>query len=191
MAIPSRLGSAVSLAALATLLAGCASATDKVDISSHFGGQADGEIGLATRALAALQANDVPAAIDFAERAVANNPDDAGFRGLLGNTYFAAGRFASAEAAYKDALSIYPEQPQIVMKLALVEIAQGKSGEALNLLDSSRGTLDAANYGLAMALAGGTGQAVEALEVAARAHGADARVRQNLALAYALSGDWT
>ena len=44
----------------------------------------------------------VPTAIDLAERAVAKTPDDAGFRALLGNAYFAGGRFASAEAAYKD-----------------------------------------------------------------------------------------
>ena len=34
-------------------------------------------------------------------------PSDAGFRALLGNAYFAGGRFRSAEAAYKDSLTIY------------------------------------------------------------------------------------
>ena len=42
-----------------------------------------------------------------------------------------------------------------------------------------------------MALAGRTDDALAVLEAAAARHGADARVRQNLALAYALSGDWT
>ena len=50
--------------------------------------------------------------------------------------------------------------------------------------------LDPADLGLAMALAGRAGDAVVLLDQAARARGADARVRQNLALAYALSGDW-
>ena len=191
MAKPNRLGTAVPLAALATLLAGCASATDKVNSASHFGGQANGDMGLATRALAALTSNEVPQAIDFAERAVAKTPDDAGFRGLLGNAYFAGGRFASAEAAYKDALAIYPNQPQVILKLALVEIAQGKLDEATTFLNAARGQLDPADYGLAIALAGHPADAVPILETAARDKNADARVRQNLALAYALSGDWT
>jgi Flp pilus assembly protein TadD len=190
MAKPSRLAPAVSFAALATVLTGCATSADKVNSASYREGKQEGDVGLATRAAAALTANNVPAAIDFAERAVAKTPDDAGFRGLLGNTYFAGGRYASAEAAYKDALAIYPSQPKVILKLALVEIAQGKSGEAITLLNSSREELDAADYGLALALAGEPRDAVAALETAARAQDADGRVRQNLALAYALSGDW-
>ena len=41
--------------------------------------------------------------------------------------YFAGGRFKSAEGAYKDSLSLYSNQPQVVLKLALVEIAHGKN----------------------------------------------------------------
>jgi Flp pilus assembly protein TadD len=190
MAKPSRLAPAVSFAALATVLTGCATSTDKVNSASYREGKPQGDVGLATRAAAALSANKVPEAIDFAERAVAQTPDDAGFRGLLGNAYFAGGRFASAEAAYKDALSIYPAQPKVILKLALVEIAQGKASEAVTLLNASRPDLDAADYGLALALAGEPGEAVQALETAAREQDADGRVRQNLALAYALTGDW-
>jgi Flp pilus assembly protein TadD len=182
-----RLTSAASLAAIATMIAGCAAPHQ----STGFGGVADGEIGLATRALAALNENDVPKAISFAERAVEKTPNDAGFRGLLGNAYFAAGRFWSAESAYKDALALYSEQPQVVLKLALVEVALGKNNEALAYLEAGRGVLDPADYGLALALAGRPQEAVGVLATAARAQGADARVRQNLALAYALSGDWT
>ena len=190
MAKPSRLGTAVPLAALATLLTGCASGTDGVRTASYQSGKPDGDVGLATRALAALNDKDLPTAIDLAEQAVAKTPDDAGFRSLLGNAYFAAGRFASAEAAYKDALTIYENQPQTVLKLALVEIARGKTGEAVNLLDSGRSMLDAADYGLAIALAGRPADAIATLQTAARDKDADSRVRQNLALAYALSGDW-
>src|SRR6185503_3403806 len=96
----------------------------------------------------------------------------------------------SAETAYKDALSIYSNQPQVVPKLALVEIAQGKNAEALTFLEAGRNVLDPADYGLALALAGQPSAAVAALEPIARAQGADARVRQNLALAYAFSGNW-
>ena len=104
MAKPIRLGPAASFAALATLLTGCATSTDKVNSASHFGGQADGDVGLATRALAALSSNNVPAAIDFAERAVAKTPTDAGFRGLLGNACF-AGNLVAAYGRLPDRLS--------------------------------------------------------------------------------------
>src|SRR4029079_15334768 len=56
---------------------------------------------------------------------------------------------------------------------------------------TARGMIDPADYGLALALAGHPRDAVSVLESAAREPMADARVRQNLALAYALSGDWT
>ncbi len=186
-----RIGLALSSAALALAIAGCASPQGRTAVATSFGGKADGDTGLAMRALTALNANDLPAAIGFAERAVARTPDDAGFRTLLGNAYFAAGRFASAEAAYKDGLSIYSNQPQAVLKLALVQIAQGKSGEAAAFLEAARSVLPAADYGLALALSGRAPDAVEALRAAAGERGADARVRQNLALAHALAGDWT
>ena len=186
-----RSGIAISTAALAFAIAGCAAPQSRVGSASSFGGKADGEIGLAMRAFAALNANNLPLAIDLAERTVARTPNDAGFRALLGNAYFASGRFVSAEAAFKDSLSIYSNQPQIVLKLALVEIAQGKTGEAVAFLEAARSVLDPADYGLALALAGRSGDAAAVLLDAARQPGADARVRQNLALAYALAGDWT
>jgi D-alanyl-D-alanine carboxypeptidase len=185
MTKPFRFGSAISLAALASMTVGCAAPQ-----ATGFGGRADGEIGLATRAMAALSANDVPTAISFAEKAVEKTPDDAGFRGLLGNAYFAGGRFWSAEQAYKDALSIYSNQPQVILKLALVEVALGNNNQAVSFLHAGQGVLDPADYGLAMALAGRTDDALAVLKAAARAKGADARVRQNLALTLALSGDW-
>ncbi len=190
MSKPVRFGSALSLIALASVVGGCATSSTNVQ-TAGFGGKAHGEIGLATRAMAALNSNNVPAAIDFAERAVARTPSDAGFRALLGSAYFAGGRFKSAEGAYKDSLSLYSNQPQVVLKLALVEIALGKNNEALTFLEAGRDVLDAADYGLAVALAGRPADAIQVLEAAAREGGADSRVRQNLALALALSGDWT
>jgi Flp pilus assembly protein TadD len=190
MARALRFGSTLSFIALASLTAGCASPQSHVR-TAGFGGKANGEVGLATRALAALNSNNVPLAIQFAEQAVEKTPNDAGFRALLGSAYFAGGRFKSAEAAYKDALSIYSNQPQVVLKLALVEIAQGKNAEALSYLEAGRDVLDPADYGLAVALAGQPQQAIEVLQGAARSENADSRVRQNLALAYALAGDWT
>lgn len=187
MSKPVSLRTAASAIVLATMISGCAAQPKTVG----WAGEKQGDVGLATRALAALNSNDIPTAIDFAERAVEKTPNDAGFRTLLGNAYFAGGRFKSAEAAYKDSLALVSAQPQAVLKLALVEIAQGKTYEALSLLDAARPMLDPANYGLALALAGRPGDAIAVLEPAARQTDADARVRQNLALAYALSGDWT
>jgi len=172
---------------LASMLAGCATPQAK----TGFGGRTDADLGAATKALLALNANDTATAIDFAEKAVAKNPDDAGFRALLGNAYFKAGRFASAEAAYKDALTLYSNQPQVILKLALVETALGKNDQAVAFLQAGRGVLDASNYGLALTLAGHASDAIPVLEAAAREQGADATVRQNLALAHALAGDWT
>lgn len=186
MTKPFRIGSAVSAAVLASMIAGCAT-PDRLGL----GGKTDGDVGLATRALAALNSNQVPVAIELAERAVEKSPEDAGFRALLGNAYFAAGRFRSAEAAYKDSLTIYSNQPQVVLKLALVQVALGKSDEAVAFLNAARSALDPSNYGLALALAGRSADAIAVLEPVARQPGADSRVRQNLALAYAFEGDWT
>jgi Flp pilus assembly protein TadD len=188
MARALRFGSTLSFIALASLSAGCAAPQHHV---AAFGGKANGEVGLATKAMAALNSNNIPVAIDYAERAVAKTPTDAGFRAILGSAYFAGGRFKSAEGAYKDSLALYSNQPQVVLKLALVEIAQGKSSEALAFLDAGKDVLDPADYGLAVALAGRPADAIPVLEQAARSPDADARVRQNLALAYALAGDWT
>jgi Flp pilus assembly protein TadD len=187
---PIRFGTAISTLAVAAVLAGCA--TGAQNRSSIFGSKVDHQnIGLATRAQAALAEGQLATAVQLAERAVQNTPNDAGFRMLLGNCYFAAGRFASAEAAYLDSLTLLPGQPEVIMKMALVQIAQGKKSEAAYVLNAARDMLDAANYGLALALAGQADDAVAILNQVARQPAADARVRQNLALAYALSGDWT
>lgn len=187
-----RFGSALTAIAIATMLGGCATSQTSGRSASIFGKKVDtSNIGLATKALAALNAKDTATAIRFAERAVENTPNDAGFRALLGNAYFAAGRFASADAAFRDSLSLFPNQPSVVLKLALAEAAQGRNGEAVALLNAGRDMLDVSDLGLALALAGQPRQAIEALEPAARAAGADARLRQNLALAHALAGDWT
>src|SRR5215210_6467008 len=181
MTKPIRFGSTVSLVALASIIAGCALPHSRAARASDT--SAAGEVGLATRAMAALAGNDIPAAINFAERAAEKTPAEAAVRTLLGNAYFAAGRFASAEAAYKDSLTLQAGQPQVVLKLALVQIAQGKNAEASALLESGRYSLDPADYGLALALAGRPADAIAVLEPVARTQGADARVRQNLALA--------
>jgi Flp pilus assembly protein TadD len=187
MSTPLRFGTAVSAAVLASMIAGCAT----TQVKTSFGGQAGENVGLATRALVALNAKNVPEAVNFAERAVEATPGDAGFRALLGNAYFAAGRFSSAATAYKDALTLYSNQPRVILKLALAETAIGRSDQAVAFLQAGQSVLDPSDYGLALALAGRPADAIPVLETAARAPGADATVRQNLALAHALAGDWT
>jgi len=183
-----RFGTAVSILALATTLSGCAAPSFK---SAQTAQAAKANLAYGLRAQMALESGDFTSAIDLAEKAVEANPGDSTVRGLLANAYFAGGRFASADAAYADALALSPAQPQVILKRALAQIAQGKNNEALSLLESARNYLDAADYGLAVALAGQPAEAVSVLEPAARAQNADARVRQNLALAYGLGGDWT
>jgi D-alanyl-D-alanine carboxypeptidase len=183
---PLRFGTTVSAIALASVIAGCAAPMSRS--ASVAAGKAN--MAYALRAQMALGSGDYASAISFAEQAAEASPEDATIRGLLGNAYFGAGRFASAEAAYTDSLSLIPTQPQLILKRALVQIAQGKNAEAIAGLQSAQGMIDPADYGLALALAGQPYEAVQVLEVAARAQGADARVRQNLALAHALTGDW-
>jgi Flp pilus assembly protein TadD len=185
-----RAGVGLSALAFAVAITGCAGTGKKVSLGAFGGKLAETEVGLATRAQAALQSGDFAAAVRFAERAVEKTPNDAGFRTLLGNAYLGAGRFASAEAAYRDSLSLLPTQAGVALKLVLAQVAQGKTERALGLLDELRGHIDAADAGLAMALAGQPGNAVAMLDDAARLPGADARVRQNLALAHALAGNW-
>ena len=174
---------------LASILAGCAAPAARTGAATSFGGQV-GDVGLATRALEALNSNKVPQAIELAQQAVAKSPTDAGFRALLGNAYFAGGRFRSAEAAYTDSLTLYPDQAPVMLKLALVQTALGKKDQAIATLKVARPALGDSNYGLAMALAGHTAEAIRVLEPAARDTNADATVRQNLALAYAFAGNW-
>ena len=188
-----RLGKALTAASLIAIATatGCAGPSFKPRSASMFGGAVkSGELGLATKAQLALASNDVASAVPLAERAVERSPQDAGFRALLGNCYLAAGRFTSAEAAYRDSLSIYAIQPQVILKLALVQIALGKTDDAKLLLAEAHSVLDVSDAGLALALAGDPQRAVDILEPAARVAGADARTRQNLALAYAFAGDW-
>ena len=188
MATSLRFGSALSVIALATMVGGCTGLTNK---SGRANVASDSQVGLATRAQFALSAKDYVNAVNYAEQAAEKTPGDAGVRALLGNVYFASGRFNSAEGAYRDSLSLQANQPQVVLKLALVQIAQGRNSEALAFLNAARNAIDPSDYGLALALAGQPDAAVAVLTEHARLPGADAQVRQNLALAMALNGDWT
>lgn len=144
----------------------------------------------ARQAEAALAVRKIDQAVRFAESAVAQSPRDPAYRNLLGQAYLLAGRFSSAEATFQDALTLSPDHPRVSMNLVLAQTALGKWDAARATLASIQGKVPESDRGLAIALAGDAPGAVSALEAAARAPGADAKTRQNLALAYALSGRW-
>ena len=145
----------------------------------------------AAKASKALAKHDPAKAIGFAEAAVALMPQDVGYRSLLGAAYLKAGRFTSAHAAYADVLVLSPDNGKAALNLALAMIAEGQWDEARKLLDSHAATVPAADRGLAIALAGDPAAGVDLLTAAARSPDADAKTRQNLALALALAGRWT
>ncbi len=129
-------------------------------------------------------------AFDRAERAVALMPNNASYRSLLGRAYVAAGRFASAETSFADALTLEPGNGKFALNLALMKIARGDNGAAMSLLEEHRPLIALADYGLALALAGDIVGAISTLQEAARGPDASAKARQNLGLAYALGGRW-
>lgn len=181
---------ACSAALIGTVVVGCKPAGRPAALSS-VAPRADAQAAkLATRATKALEKKDAVGAVKFAEDAVALAPNQAAHRVLLGRAYIAAGRFTSAEAALGDALAINPGDGQAELSLALARIALGKWDQARATLGAVKGKVGESDRGLALALAGDKAGGVEALEAAARAEGADAKARQNLALGYALSGRW-
>ena len=101
-------------------------------------------------------------AVELLQRAAKINSLDWKSRSALGLAYDRLGDYAHADEAYEDALKISPDNPAV-----------------LN------------NYGLSRAMARDIPGARDLLERAVKAGGADIRMRQNLALIYALSGDMT
>jgi Flp pilus assembly protein TadD/cell division protein FtsN len=129
-------------------------------------------------------------AVTNAEKAVAAMPQDASYRMLLGEAYLSAGRFASAEQAFSDTMALDAGNVRAALKLSLSRSAQGKQAEAVEVLQANRDRLSAADFGLAMTLAGDPGSAIPILDAAARGVDANAKVRQNLAFAHAMSNNW-
>ncbi len=144
----------------------------------------------AGQARAALEAGKISKAVGLAEAAVAASPRDGSYRALLGQAYLNDGRFASATAALTEAMELGTTDSNTIIALTLAQIAQGKTADAIALLQAHQDTVPASDTGLALALAGDNEGAIYVLSEAARAPGAGARTRQNLALAFALAGRW-
>lgn len=144
----------------------------------------------AGKASKALAERNGRAAVSAAEMAVEYQPRDPQYRVLLGQSYMTAGRFASAETAFSDALTLQPDNAKAALNLALSEIAQGKRDRAVSTLTDYADRLSASDFGLAAALAGDVDTGIRALESAIRDNGGDAKTRQNLGLVYAMAGRW-
>lgn len=145
------------------------------------------EAAAARKAIAKRKGGD---AVAHAELAVANDPQNGDYRALLGQAYLLAGRFASANQALSDALTLNPGNGSVALNLVLAKIAGGDWAGAREMLNTHQDSIPAGDRGLAYALGGDPVTAVQILEPAARAEDATAKTRQNLALALALSGRW-
>lgn len=167
----------VSSALAAGVLTGCATGTIRPDK-------------FASSAEAALAKGNPKVAVDSAEKAVLADPRNPAYRVLLGSAYLKAGRFESARQAYDEAMELGEDSSRTALSLALADIALGLYPQAVDTLNSYRDSLEPADYGLALALAGQTGQGVAVLSDAIRGGENTVKVRQNLALAYALGGQW-
>ena len=175
-----------SLGAIALALGGIAvlSAGDGADKVVSAGAKA------ARKAAKALTRHDTDEAIGAAEQAVALAPTEAAYRMILGQSYLQGGRFRSAGEAFADTLRLESGNGRAALNLALAQVAVGDWQAARHTLDAHSADIPASDRGLAMALAGDTTGAVALLTQVARSPDASPKVRQNLALAYALAGQW-
>lgn len=169
----------VASTALATLALGACttSAAPRADMSA----------GKAQQALAKGRGDQ---AVSHAEAAVLAEPQNAGYRAMLGAAYMEAGRFQSAATSFQDALTLGDSSPKTALSLALAQIAMGDKRASVRTLDQWQDSIDAADLGLALALAGDTQRGVDVLASQVRSGNSTPKMRQNLAYAYALNGDW-
>lgn len=144
----------------------------------------------AAKAEAALEKGRGDVAVKHAEAAALATPRDAGARVLLGNAYLEAGRFQSAAQAFQDAITLGDTSPRTGISLALARIGMGDQDGALSTLNEWESSLDPADFGLAIALAGDPQRGIYVLSDALRSGQNTPKVRQNLAYAYALAGQW-
>ncbi|MDB5693103.1 MAG: hypothetical protein JWO81_2166 [Alphaproteobacteria bacterium] len=184
---------AVSTLAIGVTMVACKPAADAMRPSSASANPVKSEkqaADAATRAQAEAARGNLAVALSFAEQAVGASPRDVGYRMLLADLYLKNGRFQSASTSFGDILTLDPDNQRATLSLALCDIAEGRHDAAIALLDALAQVAPPADTGLAYALAGQPQRAIALLEPAARAPGASGRIRQNLAFAYAMAGDW-
>ncbi|MGA9580600.1 MAG: SPOR domain-containing protein [Allosphingosinicella sp.] len=182
---------AVSALAIGTTMVACgAPGTGLASASSKAPRSEQDAASLHAKAQDSVRKGEYAKGLGFAERAVELSPRDVGYRMILADLYLKNGRFQSAEATFADVQQLDPTNARASFSIALARIALGRPAGAVAELDRLAETASPADIGLAYALAGEPGRAIELLEPAARAPGVTGRTRQNLALSYALAGDW-
>jgi Flp pilus assembly protein TadD len=185
---------AVSALAIGSTMVACGPATSRLASASSKAPKApkaeQDAASLFAQAQDAVKKGEYARGLDFAERAVELSPRDVGYRMILADLYLKNGRFQSAEATFADVQQLDPANARASFSIALARIALGRPAGAVAELDRLAETASPADIGLAYALAGEPRRAIELLEPAARVAGATSRTRQNLALSYALAGDW-
>jgi Flp pilus assembly protein TadD len=144
----------------------------------------------AGKAKTALARREAAVAIGYAERAVVYAPMSATYRMLLGQSYLQGGRFTSALRAFADTLELSPSNGKAALNLALSQVATGDWQAARHTLEANAATIPAIDRGLALSLSGDTAGGIALLTEVARSPATSAKVRQNLALSYALAGRW-
>jgi Flp pilus assembly protein TadD len=144
----------------------------------------------AAQAQAEAAKGHLAASTRLAEQAVAASPRDVGYRLLLADLYLKGGRFQSAATTYGDVVALDPSNSRAALTLALCDVAQGRKDAAIAILDAVASNAPTVDLGLAYALAGQPQRAIALLEPVARSMDANGRIRQNLAFAYAMAGDW-
>lgn len=183
---------AVSALAIGTTMVACGpAATSRIASASAKAPKGEQDAAsLYARAQEAVGKGEYAEGLGFAERAVELSPRDVGYRMILGDLYLKNGRFQSAETTFGDVRQLDPGNSRAAFSIALARIALGRPAGAVAELDRLAETASPADIGLAYALAGEPRRAIELLEPAARAPGVTGRTRQNLALSYALAGEW-
>lgn len=166
----------VCSALAAALVAGCA--------------QPAGHVASTESARAAKSQEALDSAVAKAEQVVAKSPADAVARAELAHLYLRAGRFESAATTFEDAIQLGDTGARTALSLALAKVGAGHQGEAVALLEQHRAAIPVGDFGLALALAGQTSRGVSILSDALRNGENTAKLRQNLAYAYALDGRW-
>jgi Flp pilus assembly protein TadD len=171
-------GFAVTSALAGALLTGCAAnVAPPANLSAN-------------QAEAAMAKGKYAEAVAHAEAAVLAEPQNPAYRAVLGSAYLDAGRFASAETAFKDAIQLGDATPRSALSLALALSAQAKYAEAAALLNSRESDIATADLGLALTLAGQPERGIYLMGNAIRGGDNTAKMRQNLAYSYALAGRW-
>ncbi len=169
---------AVTTALAGVLLTGCATnAAPQAEVS-------------AARAQEAMAEGRHDRAVRLAEDAVLAEPHNAAYRSMLGKAYLDAGRFASAQTSFDDAMTLGDLSPRTALSLALALTAQAKYSEASALLHDWEGHIATADLGLALALAGEPESGIQLMSNAIRGGENTVKMRQNLAYAYAVAGRW-